>query len=272
MTQVLTNIVSNAVKFTEKGEVVLTIIQETSDTVDDSIASGVQESALLHFMVKDTGIGIPQEKHGKIFEDFTQADSSMTRTYGGTGLGTTISKKLVELMGGEIWFESIPGKGSTFHFTIKFCYRKQDKAKEVTPVMDGMPPLNILLAEDNEMNQMIITDILKMNGHDVTIAEDGRKAIDLWQKGDYDLILMDLKMPEVNGWEASMEIRRIEKTKGGHIPIIAVTATVIKDELKKCLVVGMDDYITKAIDSQELMRKIKILITGRGGEEVEVKS
>ena len=262
LTQVLTNIVGNAVKFTEKGKVVLTIIQDASDTVDDSVAPGVQESALLHFIVKDTGIGIPKEKHGKIFEDFTQADGSMTRKYGGTGLGTTISKKLVELMGGKIWFESIPGEGSTFHFTIKFCYLKQDEVKDVTPVMDEIPPLNILHAEDNKLNQLIITDILEMNGHDVTIAEDGKMVVDLWQKGDYDLILMDLKMPNMNGWEATKEIRRIEKTNGGHIPIIAITATAIKEELEKCLIIGMDDYITKAIDSQVLMKKIKT-ITGR---------
>ncbi|MCP5003760.1 MAG: response regulator [Planctomycetes bacterium] len=123
--------------------------------------------------------------------------------------------------------------------------------------------LNILLAEDNELNQMMITDLLEMEGHNVTVAENGRKVIDLWQRGEYDLILMDIRMPDMSGLEATETIRRIEKSIGGHIPIIAVTANVMKEDLKECLTAGMDDCINKALDNQELMKKIEILLSGR---------
>ncbi len=273
LSQILVNLVGNAVKFTENGEVVLTVIQEASNAECETITSSdILGSVLLHFMVKDTGIGIPQEKHDKIFENFTQADSSMTRKYGGTGLGTTISKKLVELMGGRIWFESKPNTGSTFHFTVELCCQKQVEVKEVIPVMDEIPHLNILLAEDNELNQMMITDLLEIGGHDVTIAGDGRKVIDLWQKGEYDLILMDVRMPDMSGLEATETIRRMEKSSGGHIPIIAVTANAMKEDLQECLTAGMDDCINKALDTQELMRKMGILLSGRGDKVVESNS
>ncbi len=149
--------------------------------------------------------------------------------------------------------------------------KKQLEAKEVSYVMEEIQPLNILLAEDNALSQMMMTDLLEMDGYDVTIAEDGRKVIDLWQKGEYDLILMDVRMPDMSGLEATETIRRMEKSGGKHIPIIAITANAMKEDLKECLAAGMDDGITKALDTQELMRKMEILLSGRGDKEVENK-
>lgn len=139
--------------------------------------------------------------------------------------------------------------------------------------MDEIPPLNILLAEDNELNQMMITDLLELEGHEVTVAGDGRKVVDLWQNGEYDLIFMDVRMPEMSGLDATETIRRMEEGSGGHIPIIAVTANALKEDLQECLAAGMDDCITKALDTQELMRKMGVLLSGRGDRrEGESKS
>lgn len=259
--QVLTNLVGNAVKFTEKGEVVLTVSVERSATSLFPVGRRVsslygQEPVMLHFSVRDTGIGIPEEKHGRIFESFTQADGSMTRRYGGTGLGAAISKKLVELMGGKIWFESKPGLGSTFHFRVEFGRCEQEKERGVCPAEDEIRPLNILLAEDNSFNQRVIADSLKMNGHQVTIAGNGKEAIEQWEKGAYDLVLMDVQMPEMSGLEATEAIRRKESERGRHTVIIAISANAMKEDREKCLHAGMDDYISKPVDMKELLRKL----------------
>ncbi len=137
--------------------------------------------------------------------------------------------------------------------------------------MDEIQNLKILLAEDNVLSQMMIADLLEMDGHDVTIAEDGRNVIDLWQKGEYDLILMDVRMPGMSGLVATETIRRMEKSSGGQIPIIAITANTMKEDLQECLSAGMDDCINKAFDTQELMIKMGILLSGRGDKEVENK-
>ncbi len=138
--------------------------------------------------------------------------------------------------------------------------------------MDEMSPLNILLADDNKMNQYMIKELLEMDGHNITIAEDGRKAVDLWQKGDYDLILMDLQMPELSGLEATEQIRKIEKNSRGHIPIIALSAYSIKDKLRECLAAGMDDFINKAFETEELMEKIGNLLSDSSDKKIENKS
>lgn len=257
--QVLTNLVGNAVKFTEKGNVVL----EVSASVERSATSFLpverssaslykREPVMLHFSVTDTGIGIPEEKQCRIFERFTQADGSMTRRYGGTGLGAIISKKLVELMGGNIWFESKPGVGSAFHFKVTFDRRERESERDVCPVKYEIQPLNILLAEDNAFNQRVITDTLKMDGHQVTVAGSGKDAIALWEKGAYHLVLMDVQMPEMSGLEATEEIRRREAERGGHTVIIAISANVMKEDREKCLQAGMDSYISKPVDTKAL--------------------
>ncbi|HKV42681.1 MAG TPA: DAHL domain-containing protein [Blastocatellia bacterium] len=394
--QILINLIGNALKFTSQGEVVLHIAME----------SHTPEQALLHFSVADTGIGIPVEKQRLIFEAFSQADGSTTRRYGGTGLGLTISAKLVALMGGEIWVESEPGLGSTFHFTAQFGLQekwaaqagvaervtlpglpvlivddnqtnrrilegvlthwrmrptaaeggnealraltraresgrpfslilldaqmpemdgfalaekvKQDPELAATPIImlssagqSGDPvrcrqagiaayltkpvrqsellntiqgllttrleeptktevPMNqtliqnskhyhILLAEDNVVNQKLALRLLEKEGHTVTVAADGVQALAAFEQGGFDLILMDVQMPEMNGYEATGAIRERERASGGHIPIIAMTAHAMKGDRELCLDAGMDGYVSKPVRTKELFEAIEKL-------------
>jgi PAS domain S-box-containing protein len=392
--QMIVNLVGNAIKFTEKGEVVLHVETE----------SRTSEDILLHFTVSDTGIGIPAERQAAIFEAFTQADGSMTRTYGGTGLGLTISSRLVALMHGRIWVESEPDKGSRFHFTARFGLQKasvrtvvprdpatlrdlrvlvvddsatnrqillkmlnnwhtnptavESGAKAIAalkeaqgfgsiyplilidaqmPEMDGFalaecikrnpdwktatimmlsssgqrgdakrcrdlevaayltkpvrqgelldavltalgtPPtievvpalvthhslresrihLRILLAEDNSVNQMLAIRLLEKRGHKVTVAGNGKEVLAALEKDSFDVVLMDVQMPVMDGFEATAGIREKEKTSGNHLPVIAMTAHAMEGDRQRCLQAGMDDYISKPIRSQELNDLLK---------------
>jgi PAS domain S-box-containing protein len=388
--QIIVNLVGNAIKFTEQGEVVLYV----------KTKSRSEEHIELHFTVADTGIGIPGDKQTVIFDAFQQADGSMTRKYGGTGLGLTISSRLVTFMRGQIWVESELGKGSRFHFTVRFGVQKTSArtivprdpetlrdmrvlivddnatnqqilskmlenwhmtptavdsgAKAIVtlgegigigrafplilldaqmPEMDGFAlaeaikrnpdwraatvmmlssagqrgdaircrelgvsayltkpvrqrelldaillalgtrtknrtvpslvtrhslresqhRLRILLAEDNAVNQLVALRLLEKHGHTVTVASNGKKALEALEKQSYDLILMDVQMPEMNGWEATEAIRKREKTTGEHLPIVAMTAHAMKGDEEKCLAAGMDRYLTKPIRTQELL-------------------
>ena len=388
--QIIVNLVGNAIKFTEQGEVVLRVENE----------SRTEDAIQLHFTVADTGIGIPTERQAAIFEAFKQADGSMTRKYGGTGLGLTISSRLVELMGGRIWVESELGKGSQFHFTARYALQKSpvrtvvprdpktlrdmhvlvvddnatnrhillkifenwhtkpiavdSAAKAIValkegkgigrtfslilldaqmPEMDGFalaeaikrnpdwraatvmmlssagqrgdamrcremgiaayltkpvqqaelldailtalgaqekngapPPLvtrhflresrsrmRILLVEDNAVNQLVALRLLEKYGHSVTVAPDGRKALLALEQQLFDLVLMDIQMPEMNGWEATQAIREKEKETGQHIPIVAMTAHAMKGDEERCIAAGMDSYLAKPIRTQELL-------------------
>ena len=387
--QIILNLVGNAIKFTEQGEVVLSVEQMTH----------VQDEVQLRFTVRDTGIGIAPEKQESIFAAFQQADGSMTRKYGGTGLGLTISSRLVSLMGGKIWVESELGEGSRFHFTANFSVQKTasrtvvprdretlrdmrvlvvddnatnrqilvkmleswrmvpstadsgakamvtlTEAKGIgrtfplilldaqMPEMDGFAlaeyikrhpsfraatimmlssagqrgdamrcrelgvsayltkpirqgelmdailtalgtrarsaekpalvtrhtlrenqlHLKVLLAEDNAVNQLVALRLLERLGHSVTVAANGRKALEAWEKGGFDAILMDVQMPELNGWEATQAIRERERSTGERIPIIAMTAHAMKGDDERCFAAGMDDYLTKPIRTEEL--------------------
>jgi two-component system sensor histidine kinase/response regulator len=400
--QIIVNLVGNAIKFTEKGEVVTYVKTE----------SRTEKDILLHFTVADTGIGIPAEKQTSIFEAFQQADGSMTRKYGGTGLGLTISSRLVELMGGRIWVESEFGNGSRFQFTIRLGLLKvsartivpsdpmalrdmrvlvvddnatnrhilkkmlehwrmqphevSSGAKAIAaleeawglgtmfplilldaqmPEMDGFAlaesikrnpdwkaatvmmlssagqsgdaarcrrlgiaayltkpvgqtelldailttlgprrknrtaaalvtrhslregrhSLHILLAEDNIVNQTLAVRLLEKNGHTVTLARNGREALEALERQSYDLILMDVQMPEMNGWEATQAIRENEKATGAHIPIVAMTAHAMKGDEEKCLAAGMDAYLTKPIRTQELFATLDRIGSGKAG-------
>ncbi|RLA94834.1 MAG: hypothetical protein DRG69_04515, partial [Deltaproteobacteria bacterium] len=387
--QVLVNLVGNAIKFTEKGHVLI--------NVEEKERKGNHSTVL--FSVSDTGIGIPEDKQKKIFESFTQADSSTTRRFGGTGLGLTISKRLVERMGGKIWVESELGKGSTFYFTVPFKVAEEEKEifpteikelrvlvvddsainrlilremlsawglvvgegedgksalKELReaasrgdpyqlllldkrlPDIDGIQlarqiregdigevpiimlssvdetgqkeeasragisdillkpvrrsrlynaiikavskrkvreapaqklesrlkgrPLRILLAEDNIVNQKLAVRLLQRQGWEVAVANNGKEAVQMVKEGDFDLILMDVQMPEMDGLEATRLIREMEKGTGKHIPIIALTAHAFEEDRKRCLEAGMDAYTTKPIKIQELFRMIEELL------------
>jgi len=396
--QVILNLVGNAIKFTEHGEVVLRVEVESQD----------EDGAMLHFAVKDTGIGIPSEKQKLIFEPFTQADTSTTRKYGGTGLGLSISIRLITMMGGRIWLESEPGSGTTFHFTSRFANAAagtsrpasldpailddvrvlvvddnatnrqilvttlrywrmssssaagaeeaigmlQDAKREgkpfglmvvdchmpdvdgfmlvervrtlpgleglvsvmltsggqrgdalrckelgiaaylIKPVLqsdlleallnvlgsrggaskppelvtrhtlrEGRAPLRILLTEDNLVNQRLASRLLEKEGHAVVVAEDGAKALEACRQSTFDLILMDVQMPVMDGLEATASIRQAEEITGTHIPIIAMTAHAMTGDRQRFLQAGMDGYVSKPIHSRELLDAIDLVLS-----------
>ncbi|MEO6189328.1 MAG: ATP-binding protein, partial [Saprospiraceae bacterium] len=243
--QIILNLLSNAVKFTNKGSI----------TVNVRLLSEDSDIANIEFSVKDTGIGIASEKIDKIFEYFQQASSFTSRLYGGTGLGLAIVKQLIEPQGGTIQVESELGKGSTFSFTMPFQKTDLQIDPEVSyeEIAKIRKNINILVVEDMDLNQLLMKTILGDFGFDCTIAANGKIAVDMLQENSYDLILMDLQMPEMNGFEATDYIRNIMNSS---IPIIALTADVTTMDLEKCKAVGMNDYIAKPIDEKILYNKI----------------
>lgn len=259
--QIIINLTSNAIKFTERGEVEVSVSPEGTD-------------GIILFTVNDTGIGIPKEIVEEIFKPFTQADSSTSRRYGGTGLGTTISKQLVDLMGGSIWVEAEEGRGSSFRFTLPL----EPTDEEHLDIIDSrfavthrhLPEgtqrrCRILVVEDIEENIILARTRLEKQGHSVIIARNGLEAVDLFGKKDIDLILMDIHMPEMDGIEATHRIRQLERGSGGHIPIIATTASVMKEEREKYQSEGMDVILGKPINFAELFALMdKLLPEGAG--------
>ena len=249
--QVILNITSNAIKFTHVGSVAINV---------EVIERHASEAELL-FVVEDTGIGMTKEQSEKVFEAFSQADASTTRKYGGTGLGLAISKTLVELMGGKIWFESIPGRGTKFSFTVKLSIAKHhdvsisydsDTAKfEIPGEFHGA---RILLAEDNEINQLIALELLGEAGFSVDAAMTGKEAVDLFGDNDYDIILMDIQMPEMDGFTATKIIRSDERAK--NIPIVAMTANAMYGDKEKSIEAGMVDHITKPLNPRTVLETI----------------
>jgi PAS domain S-box-containing protein len=256
--QVLTNLLGNALKFTERGQVALEVASDPPD----------QDSVTLHFAVRDTGIGIPREKQQLVFHPFSQADSSTTRRYGGTGLGLTISARLVEMMGGRIWVESEAGQGSRFHFTARLDLAQAvEQARPVDVPRRAVDDhardrraLRILVAEDNRVNQILIVRLLEKRGHATVVAGNGREALAALEKQPFDVVLMDMQMPEMDGFEAVTIIRQRENGTGAHQPIIAITAHAMKGDRERCLAVGMDRYVSKPVRAEELFEAIDALI------------
>lgn len=254
--QVLTNLIGNAIKFTERGQI----------TVSVDLESQNGENIRLHFTVQDTGIGVPEEKSATIFQPFEQADRSTTRRFGGTGLGLAISSHLVELMGGRIWVESKLGEGSTFHFMVSLRIMEKVAAaarEKISYAPAGgllTPTLHILVAEDNRVNQRLAAVVLARMGHRVSLAENGRAAVKAVKKEDFDLILMDVQMPEMDGLEATVAIRGLEKGNIRRVPIIAMTAHAMKGDREKCLAAGMDGYVSKPIDFAGLERTMAAVL------------
>lgn len=266
--QVLINLIGNAIKFTLQGSV----------RVKVSVANRTGSTIRLLFTVSDTGIGIATEQQQAIFQAFSQADGSSTRKFGGTGLGLTISSQLAHLMKGEIWVKSEPGRGSEFFFTAEFRIQNQKLAHTpseadldssqlpVTQVSTGareqttgaIRPLHILVVEDNAVNRTVATRLLERQGHRVTTATNGKEALDILDafEWNFDLVLMDVQMPDMDGLEATIELRKREVLRGGRMPVIALTAHAMERDRDRCLAAGVDAYLAKPIRIDELMRKI----------------
>lgn len=247
--QILTNLSSNAVKFSKKsGSIFLNV----------SLASESDDKFTIQFSIKDEGIGISKEAQSKLFHAFSQADSSTTREYGGTGLGLRISKSITEEMGGEIWLESQENVGSTFSFTVVLKKLDKEVLKEsATPtnndmnsVLERLKGLKILLVEDNELNQELAVDLLESKGVKILVAENGQEALDILDKETFDGILMDCQMPVMDGFKATEKIRMQEKYK--ELPIIALTANVMKEDIKRIKESGMDAHIAKPINPDHM--------------------
>ncbi|MCK5877633.1 MAG: response regulator [Candidatus Marithrix sp.] len=248
--QILNNLIANAVKFTEQGKIIIstTVVEERD------------HQTLIRFEVRDTGIGLAQTTKGKIFDSFTQADDSTTRKYGGTGLGLTISKQLVQMMGGKISMESQLEKGSLFWFTVVF----KKAEKPVFPVLKQSGStsnldINILIAEDNKVNQYVTVYMLEIIGAKTTVVEDGSLVVKELKKQKFDVILMDCHMPNMDGFEATLAVRKYESQHPEKIaiPIIAVTANTMAGDRENCLKVGMNDFISKPFKKQALYEILK---------------
>ncbi|MCF8144947.1 MAG: PAS domain S-box protein [Deltaproteobacteria bacterium] len=286
--QILTNLVANALKFTEKGGI----------TIDISVAEDLGEQVKLRFSVTDTGIGIPEDKRDAIFESFTQADSSTTRKYGGTGLGITISKQLAEMMGGEVGVESEVGAGSHFWFTAVLARQSIDEAARIKReaeefadegnVKDLRKSSRILLVEDYPTNQEVAMSHLRAAGYDVDLAENGLEALELFKQNIYRAILMDVQMPVMDGYEATRQIRKLEarsrqlpfdhmadddqhsiagnagrqlsiihgRSSSHRVPIIAMTGHAVEGYRKECLEAGMDDYLSKPLTGKHFLAMV----------------
>lgn len=253
LTQVLTNLVNNAVKFSHHNGSIL---------VSVSLKEKREKDVLVEFSVADKGIGISPENQRKLFQTFSQAESSTTRKYGGTGLGLAISKKIVEIMGGQIGVQSRENEGSVFRFTVSmqvsdesFIERVSQRSKKgLQTAVAKLEGVRVLLVEDNLLNQELAHDLLVNNGLEVSIAEHGRDALEILQTQEFDVILMDCQMPVMDGYEATRQIRAQEKYKD--LPILAMTANVMSEDIDKALEAGMNDNIAKPINPQVMFETI----------------
>jgi signal transduction histidine kinase/CheY-like chemotaxis protein len=265
--QVLINLVGNAIKFTEHGEV----------RVDVSVESVTNHSACLQFVICDTGIGIALDQQKGLFQEFQQAHTSDHRLYGGTGLGLAVSRSIVTLMGGAIGLTSMPGQGTTITFTAHFILSPGLRpalaigahTPESTAAGITAPPLslNILLAEDNLVNQKVAIGMLGKMGHRITLATNGLEALEQWRQGDFDLILMDVQMAEMNGLQATIQIRQ-EEAAGDHVPIVAMTASAMTEERDRCLAAGMDDFISKPVSHEAIEQMITATLSHRNSRHI----
>jgi signal transduction histidine kinase/DNA-binding response OmpR family regulator len=266
--QILVNLGRNAIKFTEQGNITVDVhtMSEASPQKHPN-----SEATVLYVAVRDTGIGIPAERLQAILEPFVQVDGSWTRRYGGTGLGLTISKELIELMGGRLWIDSQVGQGSTFHFTAAMGLQLEvppDATAQGPAPVPTLPHtetatprhLRILLAEDTPVNQTLAVHILEKQGHSVYAVENGQAALEALAQHPFDLVLMDVQMPVMDGLEATAAIREQESISGGHVPILAMTAHAMQGDRERCLAAGMDDYVAKPMQPAQLLTAIERLV------------
>lgn len=258
--QVILNLVSNSIKFTQEGHIRLYVKMDSKDK--------------LHFIVQDTGIGMSESQVESVFDSFVQADESTTRCFGGTGLGTTISKQIVNIMGGDIWVESTLGEGSEFHFTCELEVVEEALEQECLYESDSMEvneynsprKFKVLLTEDIDANAELVTIRLEHQGHTVDWAKNGLEAVEATQKANYDIILMDVMMPVMDGFEASREIRKNEIGSGQHIQILALTASVMNEDYQNCLDSGMDAVEAKPINFNHLFSAMENMVPSELGE------
>ncbi|MEM6799959.1 MAG: ATP-binding protein [Bacteroidota bacterium] len=265
LSQILNNLIGNAVKFTEKGKV----------TVDISLQDESDEYLHVDFEVEDTGIGIPEDKLSSVFESFTQSNSTITRKYGGTGLGLSITKRLIELQGSEIQLESEVGRGSTFAFSLKMKKSSRESIEEFhdagEPLVESLSGVKVLLVEDNKVNQMVATKFLSYWGIDIDLAENGKEATEKVLEKDFDIILMDLHMPVMDGYTATKTIRSYEDQKYKDLPIVALTASVLQPTKNSVNEAGMTDFVSKPFKPDELNRKIARYTILKDEMELEAK-
>lgn len=250
--QILLNFFSNALKFTSEGGVEFRVTLENNGL----------ERLKLRFEVADTGIGIPDERRHRLFRSFSQVDAATTRRYGGTGLGLAIAKQLTHLMGGEIGVDSVPNVGSTFWFTAVFDHGSlavpsTNSTTQTSVETSPKKGIRLLLVEDNPVNQRVASRLLKNAGYHCDVANDGVEAVETVSKKSYDIVFMDCQMPNMDGFEATKTIRLEEKERGGHVPIVAMTANAMSGDRERCLDAGMDDYVSKPIKQKVLLSVVK---------------
>ena len=256
--QILVNLVSNAVKFTSHGQI--TINLESQWETENEVS--------LHLSVVDTGIGMTNDALKRVFDSFTQADNSITREYGGTGLGLTISARLVDLLKGRIWVQSQENQGSTFHVSIPFNKASDCKVKDHASNLESYEfvkkgndevCLRILIADDNEANCLLASRILEKRGHEIETVTNGREALKAYYDSEFDVAIIDVQMPEFDGFSVTSAIRRDEASTQQHLPLIAMTAHAMTGDRERCLDAGMDAYISKPVDAQELYETVERL-------------
>jgi len=254
--QIFINLISNAIKFTENGRVAVGV------SVGGMTADGKREFT---FSVTDSGIGIPENKKDRLFRAFSQADAAHSRTFSGTGLGLAISRELVERMGGTISCNSREGAGSTFSFTLPLREAStENSARFTTRILStsakmAIPP-HLLLVEDDPINRQLLTVLLTRANYQLDFAEDGEQAVEMWERGRYALVLMDIQMPRLDGFAATHVIREKELARGGHTPIIALTAHAFEEDQARCLAAGMDAYISKPFNFKKSLEVIGKLL------------
>ena len=253
VSQILINLLSNAVKFTDQGMVTLRVREVKLEEVPGALTPSHH---ILYVEVSDTGIGIAQDQTERLFNAFVQADESTTRRFGGTGLGTTISKQLTELMGGRIWAESTPGEGSTFHVLLPL------PASQTAPVAPRrssqpvrLPPMHMLVVDDVPQNAELLCVVMGRQGHTVTVASNGQEALERYTEQSFDVVLMDVQMPVMDGLSACRAIRGVEARRHSRrTPVIALSASVQEEDRKAALAAGMDGFITKPVAEAEVIR------------------
>lgn len=257
--QVLLNLINNAIKFTDNGHV----------TVHVRIHEKNAQGYMIYFDVEDSGIGISEDAQKRLFNPFAQADSSISRRFGGTGLGLAICKRLVTAMGGDITVTSEEGDGSIFSFILPMDIGAADTVEKETDTSKRLPSLAILVVDDNEINQKVVSGLLSNEGHKTKCASNGQEAVDMLKNENFDLIFMDMEMPVKNGLEATQEIRLMEDTKKANIPVIAMTANIINEDIERCRRAGMNDYTPKPINVEHMKKTMIKVLSDQGIDSFE---